>query len=57
MVTTSLWPLGALAQQAAETSHQLPTVEVTAEGTATPTSAAAEAQLNTTPQSLYQTPR
>lgn len=51
-----LWPLGALAQQAAETSQQLPTVEVTAEGTATPTSTAAKAQLNTTPQSLYQTP-
>ena len=57
MVTTSLWPLTAFAQQAAApTQQELPTVEVTATGTGTPTGAGAEATLNTTPQSLYQTP-
>jgi iron complex outermembrane receptor protein len=55
MVTTSLWPL---------TLHapELPAVEVTTTGTGaaagpvSPNSAAAQAQLNTTPESFYQTP-
>lgn len=51
MVTTSLWPLGVQAQQAAETA-QLPAVEVTAAGTGI----GPEGDLNTTPESLYQTP-
>jgi iron complex outermembrane receptor protein len=61
MVTTSLWPLTLHAQEAGS-STELPAVEVTTTGTgaaagpASPNSAAAQAQLNTTPESLYQTP-
>lgn len=49
MVTTSLWPLGVQAQQAAETA-QLPSVEVTATG------AAAPASVDAYTQSLFQDP-
>lgn len=54
-LTTSLWPVAAPAQQAAIPAWQeLPAVEVTASSNNTDT--AAEATLNTTPQSLFQTP-
>jgi len=61
VITTSLWPLAAHAQQANETM-ELPAVEVKARGTGTGTGEGEgegegeEGKLNATPESLYQTP-
>ena len=58
IVTTSLCPLAVHAQQA-NTTTELPAVEVIAEegnGTGTGTGVGKEGDLNTTPDSLYQTP-
>ncbi|HEY8008575.1 MAG TPA: TonB-dependent receptor [Methylocella sp.] len=56
MVTTSLWPIAVHAQQA-NTTSELPAVEVIAEeSNGTGTGVGKEGDLNTTPDSLYQTP-
>jgi iron complex outermembrane receptor protein len=55
LVTTSLWPLAAQAQQTAKVM-ELPEVEVVADDGAAGTGKSKEGELNKTPESLYQTP-
>ncbi|MGH6842255.1 MAG: TonB-dependent receptor plug domain-containing protein, partial [Methylocella sp.] len=55
LVTTSLYPL-AVEAEPAKATIELPAVEVAAEGAGTGTGKSKEGELNTTPESLYQTP-